>query len=67
MKEIEFISYLDKEYLNRLRVRLITENGDFIRYTVSIRNILKRGMGVSCKIRLRSWFFPQRDIVPQWG
>jgi len=30
MKEIEFIVYLDNQQLNRLRVRLITENGELI-------------------------------------
>ena len=30
MKEIEFIIYLDNQQLNRLRVRLITENGELI-------------------------------------
>jgi len=29
MKEIEFIVYLDNQQFNRLRVRLITENGEF--------------------------------------
>ena len=28
MKTIEFISYLDSSELNRIRVRLVTENGD---------------------------------------
>ncbi len=30
MKEIEFIVFLDNQQLNRLRVRLITENGELI-------------------------------------
>lgn len=30
MKEIEFTVYLDNQQLNRLRVRLITENGELI-------------------------------------
>lgn len=28
MKEIEFLSYLDNQDFNRIRVRLITENGE---------------------------------------
>jgi len=30
MKEIEFIVFLDSQQLNRLRVRLITENGELV-------------------------------------
>lgn len=42
MKEIEFIIHLDYHRLNRLRVRLITENGELIdvmyQYESSINN-----------------------------
>ena len=64
MKEIEFIVYLDNQQLNRLRVRLITENGELIDVLYQYESFINNNWVAIVRYDCALGFFHRDVIMP---
>lgn len=64
MKEIEFIVYLDNQQLNRLRVRLITENGELIDVMYQFESFINNNWVAIVRYDCAHGFFHRDVIMP---
>ncbi len=64
MKEIEFIVYLDNQQLNRLRVRLITENGELIDVLYQYESFINNNWVAIVRYDCAHGFFHRDVIMP---
>jgi hypothetical protein len=64
MKEIEFIVYLDNQQLNRLRVRLITENGELIDVLYQYESFINNNWVAIVSYDCTHGFFHRDVIMP---
>lgn len=64
MKEIEFIVYLDNQQLNRLRVRLITENGELIDVMYQYETFINNNWVAIVRYDCAHGFFHRDVIMP---
>ena len=62
MKQIEFFSYLDDIECNRIRVRLITENGDLVDIMYQYETLLNENWTAIVRYDCAHGFF-HRDIM----
>jgi len=62
MKQIEFFSYLDVFECNRIRVRLITENGDLVDIMYQYETLLNENWTAIVRYDCAHGFF-HRDIM----
>ena len=66
MKEIEFISLLDFQHLNRLRVRLITENGELTDVMYQFESFINNKWVAIFRYDCAHGFF-HRDVIQPNG
>ena len=64
MKEIEFIVYLDNQQLNRLRVRLITENGELIDVLYQYESFINNNWVAIVRYDCAHGFFHRDVLMP---
>ena len=64
MKEIEFIIYLDNQQLNRLRVRLITENGELIDVLYQYESLINNNWVAIVRYDCAHGFFHRDVLMP---
>ena len=64
MKEIEFIVYLDNHQLNRLRVRLITENGELIDVMYQFESFINSNWVAIVRYDCAHGFFHRDVLMP---
>lgn len=64
MKEIEFIVYLDNQQLNRLRVRLITENGVLIDVLYQYESFINNNWVAIVRYDCTHGFFHRDVLMP---
>lgn len=64
MKEIEFTVYLDNQQLNRLRVRLITENGELIDVLYQYESFIKNNWIAIVRYDCTHGFFHRDVLLP---
>ena len=64
MKEIEFIVYLDNQQLNRLRVRLITENGELIDVMYQFESFINNNWIAIVRYDCAHGFFHRDVLMP---
>ncbi|MDP4239464.1 MAG: hypothetical protein Q8904_08355 [Bacteroidota bacterium] len=64
MKEIEFIVYLDNQQLNRLRVRLITENGELIDVLYQYESFINNNWVAIVRYDCTHGFFHRDVLMP---
>ncbi len=64
MKEIEFIVYLDNQQLNRLRVRLITENGELIDVLYQYESFINNNWTAIVRYDCAHGFFHRDVLMP---
>jgi len=64
MKEIEFIVYLDNQQLNRLRVRLITENGELIDVMYQYESFINNNWIAIVRYDCAHGFFHRDVLMP---
>lgn len=64
MKEIEFIVYLDNQQLNRLRVRLITENGELIDVLYQYESFINNNWVAIVRYDCSHGFFHRDVLMP---
>ena len=62
MKEIEFIVFLDNQQLNRLRVRLITDNGELVDVMYQYESLINNDWTAIVRYDCAPGFF-HRDII----
>lgn len=66
MKEIEFIVYLDSQYANRIRVRLLTENVELIDVMYQYESLINNQWIAIVRYDCAHGFF-HRDIMTPNG
>lgn len=64
MKEIEFIVYLDNQQLNRLRVRLITENGELLDVMYQYESFINNSWVAIVRYDCAHGFFHRDVLMP---
>jgi len=64
MREIEFIVYLDNQQLNRLRVRLITENGELIDVSYQYESFINNNWVAIVRYDCAHGFFHRDVLMP---
>ncbi len=64
MKEIEFTVFLDNQQLNRLRVRLITENGELIDVLYQYESFIKNNWIAIVRYDCTHGFFHRDVLLP---
>jgi len=64
MKEIEFIVHLDNQQLNRLRVRLITENGELIDVMYQYESFIRGEWRAIVRYDCAHGFFHRDVLMP---
>lgn len=64
MREIKFIIYLDNQQLNRLRVRLITENGELIDVLYQYESFINNNWVAIVRYDCSHGFFHRDVLMP---
>ena len=64
MKEIEFIVFLDYNQLNRLRVRLLTENGELIDVMYQYESLINSNWTAIVRYDCAHGFFHRDVLMP---
>ena len=64
MKEIEFIVFLDNQQLNRLRVRLITDNGELVDVMYQYESLINNDWTAIVRYDCAHGFFHRDVIMP---
>lgn len=64
MKEIEFIVFLDNQQLNRLRVRLITDNGELVDVMSQYESLINNDWTAIVRYDCAHGFFHRDVIMP---
>ena len=64
MKEIEFIVFLDNQQLNRLRVRLVTDNGELVDVMYQYESLINNNWTAMVRYDCAHGFFHRDVIMP---
>lgn len=64
MKEIEFIVYLDNQQLNRLRVRLMTEDGELLDVMYQYESFINNNWVAIVRYDCAHGFFHRDVLMP---